>query len=224
MIASSSIGPLLVMVGVVVGVPAWGALALTSHIVGRDNYRKLGNTGFQGRCSCGVPKGIVSGGSRGSTPRGIGMSPVVWSRCRLPSGICINLDLFSYSVHGLSIACVPRLLSLASIGYLALAAIRNRCNPVIGYVGLPAVGIRSLASIGYVAPDAIDVRYVVSISCLATAAIVVRYVASIGSLTHVAIVVRYVASIGSLAHVAIGFRSFVSVPLLSLLSHSLTPQ
>ena len=47
---------------------------------------------------------------------------------------------------------------------------------------------------------------------------------SIGCLAVVAIVVWYVVSIGSLAHAAIGFRSLVSVPLLSLLSHSLKPQ
>ncbi|CAI9274561.1 unnamed protein product [Lactuca saligna] len=60
---------------------------------------------------------------------------------------------------------------LASIGYLALTAIDNRCNPTIGYVGLPMVGIRSRASIGYVAPAVIDVRSFVSIGCLAAAGV-----------------------------------------------------
>ncbi|CAI9269053.1 unnamed protein product [Lactuca saligna] len=71
------------------------------------------------------------------------------------------------------------LLSLASIGYLALAAIGTRCNPAIGSVALPAVGIRSLAPMGYVAPTAIDVQSVVSIGCLDAAAIDVRSVVSI---------------------------------------------
>ncbi|CAI9295192.1 unnamed protein product [Lactuca saligna] len=116
------------------------------------------------------------------------------------------------------------LLSLASTGYLALVAIGTRCNLAIGFVALPAVGIRSLAPIGYVAPAAIDVRFVVSIGCLDAATIDVRSVVSIGCLAAVAIVVRYVVSIGSLAPNAIGFWSLASVPLLSLLSHSLKPR
>ncbi|CAI9289754.1 unnamed protein product [Lactuca saligna] len=116
------------------------------------------------------------------------------------------------------------LLYLASIGYLALAAIGTRCNLAIGSVALPAVGIRSLMPIGYLAPAAIDVRSVVFIGCLDVATIDVRSVVSIGCLAAAAIVVRYVVSIGSLAHAAIGFWSLASVPLLSLLSHSLKPQ
>ncbi|CAI9303049.1 unnamed protein product [Lactuca saligna] len=99
------------------------------------------------------------------------------------------------------------LLSLASIGHMALVAIGTWCNPAIGYVA-PTVDIRSLASISSVAPAAIDVRSVVSIGCM----------------TAATVIVQYVVSIGSLAHAAIGFRSFASVPLLSLLSYFLMLQ
>ena len=100
------------------------------------------------------------------------------------------------------------LLLHASIGYLTVVAIGTRCNLASGSVALPVVGIRSLTSIGCLVVDVTVVRSVVSIGCLVVAAIIVRYV----------------ASIGSLAHAAIGFRSLASVPLLSLLSQSMTPQ